>query len=77
MFFGSPNSGQTSAVIYSLVETCRKLDVNPSEYLEELFDALPPMQQSDAAFWAPPAGSHPATKQHSRYRRGDRKDAYA
>ena len=24
LFFGSPNSGQTSAIIYSLVETCRK-----------------------------------------------------
>jgi transposase len=53
LFFGSPNSGQTSAVIYSLVETCRKLDVNPSEYFKELFDALPTMQQSEATNWTP------------------------
>ncbi|MBN2163302.1 MAG: transposase domain-containing protein [Pontiellaceae bacterium] len=53
MFFGSPNSGQTSAVIYSLVETCRKLDINPSDYLKELLNALPTMQQSEAANWTP------------------------
>ena len=53
LFFGSPNSGQTSAVIYSLVETCRKLGINPSEYLRELLDALPTMQQSEAAGWTP------------------------
>jgi transposase len=53
LFFGSPNSGQTSAVIYSLVETCRKLGINPSEYLKELFDALPTMQQSEAENWTP------------------------
>jgi transposase len=53
LFFGSPNSGQTSAVIYSLVETCRKLGVNPSEYFKELLNALPTMQQSEAAAWTP------------------------
>lgn len=53
LFFGSPNSGQTSAVIYSLVESCRKLDINPSEYFKELLEALPTMQQSAAADWTP------------------------
>ena len=53
LFFGSPDSGQTSAVIYSLVETCRKLGINPSDYLKDLFDALPAMQQSEAANWTP------------------------
>lgn len=53
LFFGSPNSGQTSAIIYSLVETCRKLDINPSDYLGELFEALPAMQQPEAASWTP------------------------
>jgi transposase len=53
LFFGSPESGQTSAVIYSLIETCRKLDINPSDYLREVLDALPSMQQSEAADWTP------------------------
>ena len=53
LFFGSPNSGQTSAIIYSLVETCRKLGLNPADYLREVLNALPSMQQSDAIDWTP------------------------
>jgi len=53
LFFGSPESGQTSAVIYSLIETCRKLGINPSDYLREVLDALPGMQQNEAADWTP------------------------
>ncbi|VGO18784.1 IS66 family transposase [Pontiella sulfatireligans] len=53
LFFGSPDSGQTSAVIYSLIETCRKLDINPAVYLREILTALPTMNQSEAADWTP------------------------
>ncbi|WP_136060948.1 transposase domain-containing protein [Pontiella sulfatireligans] len=53
LFFGSPESGQTSAIIYSLIETCRKLDINPADYLRETLSALPTMQQSEAADWTP------------------------
>ncbi len=53
LFFGSPDSGQTSAVIYSLIETCRKLDINPADYLREVLEALPTMNQSEAVRWTP------------------------
>lgn len=53
LFFGSPESGQTSAVIYSLIETCRKLDINPADYLRETLEALPSMKQSEAVNWTP------------------------
>ena len=53
LFFGSPDSGQTSAVIYSLIETCRKLDINPAVYLCEVLTALPTMNQSEVADWTP------------------------
>ena len=53
LFFGSPDAGQTSAVIYSVVETCRKIDINPAEYLRETLEALPTMQQSEASSWTP------------------------
>lgn len=53
LFFGSPESGQTSAVIYSLIETCRKLGINPSDYLRETLEALPTMKQAEAANWTP------------------------
>ncbi len=53
LFFGSPDSGQTSAVIYSLIETCRKLDINPADYLREVLTTLPTMNQSEVADWTP------------------------
>ncbi len=53
LFFGSSESGQTSAIIVSLIETCRKLDLNPKTYLSELFAALPTMMQSEAKSWTP------------------------
>lgn len=53
LFFGSPEAGQTSAVIYSLIETCRKLGINPSDYLREVLEALPDMKQAEAAGWTP------------------------
>ena len=53
LFFGSPNSGQDSAILYSLIETCRKLGLNPANYLRDLLDALPNMEQSEIANWTP------------------------
>ncbi len=38
---------------YSLIETCCKFGLNPAEYLRELFEALPNMEQSEIAGWAP------------------------
>jgi len=61
LFFGSPDSGQDSAIIYSLLETCRKLDINPADYLRELFEALPTMDQKEAASWTP--GKWKATRE--------------
>ena len=53
LFFGSPESGQDSAILYSLIETCRKIDINPADYLQELFDALPTMEQKEIPRWTP------------------------
>ncbi len=49
LFFGSPESGQPG----HLIETCRKLDINPADYLREGLEALPTMKQSEAASWTP------------------------
>ena len=53
LFFGSPDSGQDSAILYSLIETCRKLGLNPAEYLRDLLEALPMMEQSEVENWTP------------------------
>lgn len=33
LFIGHPEAGQRSAVIYSVLGSCRRLDINPAEYL--------------------------------------------
>ncbi|MBM3192299.1 MAG: IS66 family transposase, partial [Chlamydiae bacterium] len=40
LFFGSHDAGQVSAILFSLVQTCRGLGVNPREYLEDVFRRL-------------------------------------
>lgn len=37
MFFGSKQGGESGAVLLSLVQTCRGLEINPREYLEDIF----------------------------------------
>jgi len=41
MFFGSEESGWQSAVIYSIVESCKKLNINPKDYLTDILNRLP------------------------------------
>lgn len=36
LFFGSPDGGKAGAVLFSLVQTCRGLGINPREYLEDV-----------------------------------------
>lgn len=36
LFFGSPDGGEAGAVLFSLVQTCRGLGINPREYLEDV-----------------------------------------
>ena len=37
LFFGSEDGGIAAAILLSLVQTCRNLEINPREYLEDLF----------------------------------------
>ncbi len=36
LFVGSPKGGKAAAVLFSLVQTCRNLEINPQEYLEDI-----------------------------------------
>lgn len=36
LFFGSPEGGEAASIIYSFVQTCRGLGINPHDYLEEV-----------------------------------------
>ncbi len=41
LFFGHPEAGERSAVIYTLLGSCRRHGVNPFDYLKDLFTRLP------------------------------------
>jgi len=36
LFFGSERGGKASAILFSLIQTCRALEINPREYLEDV-----------------------------------------
>lgn len=48
LFFGSDEAGAPAAIIYSIVETCRKLDINPREYLLDVLSRLPSLSANQA-----------------------------
>jgi transposase len=41
LFVGHPEAGERSAVIYTLLGSCRRHGVNPFDYLKDLFTRLP------------------------------------
>jgi transposase len=57
LFVGHPEAGERSAVIYTLLGSCRRHGVNPFDYLKDLFTRLPvakitEIQQFPPASWA-------------------------
>jgi transposase len=55
LFFGSAEAGQTSAIFYSLIGSCKALGIIPEKYLNEVFTALPEMTNRTAKEWTPAA----------------------
>lgn len=40
LFVGNEDGGESAAIIFSLIQTCRAIDVNPREYLEDVMRKL-------------------------------------
>ncbi len=61
LFFGSEEAGQTSAILYSLLESCRTLGINPQDYLLDVLPRLPTMtnQTAKRATHQRPVDGHP------------------
>ena len=55
LFIGHPEAGQRSAVIYSVLGSCRRLGINPAEYLQDLFERLPQAKTSEIKSLTPAA----------------------
>lgn len=43
LFIGHPEAGERSAILYTLLENCRRLGINPQEYLHDVLTRLPAM----------------------------------
>jgi hypothetical protein len=41
LFFGSEDAGQRSAVLYTLIENCKRCDAEPYSYLKDVLERLP------------------------------------
>ena len=41
LFFASPGGGEAAMIFYSLTSTCRRLHIDPSAYLHDVFKRLP------------------------------------
>ena len=53
LFVGSPNAGKTSAVIYTILESCRRRGIEPVTYLSDVLRRLPSMKNWEAESLAP------------------------
>jgi transposase len=43
MFIGHPEAGQRSAILYTILESCKRHGINPEEYLRDVLGRLPSM----------------------------------
>ena len=55
LFIGHPAAGQRSAVIYSVLGSCRRHGINPAEYLQDVFERLPKAKTSEVKALTPAA----------------------
>ncbi len=53
LFIGREDAGEKSAILYTLVENCRRLGINPRDYFEDVLTRLPGMMASEAASLTP------------------------
>ena len=53
LFLGNEESGKKCAILYTIVENCRRLGINPKEYLTDVLTRLPAMLAKDAITLTP------------------------
>ncbi len=46
-FIGHPDAGWRSAVIYTIIQSCRRRGINPQEYLTDVLGRLPAMKNHE------------------------------
>lgn len=54
LFLGNEESGQKCAILYTILENCRRLCINPKDYLTDVLTRLPGVLARDAIPLTPP-----------------------
>ena len=59
LFIGHPDAGWRSAVIYSIIQSCRRRGINPQDYLTDVLTRLPALKNTELepllpGNWKPP-----------------------
>jgi len=52
-FFGSAQAGERSAILYTIIEACRREKIDPFAYLRDVFTRLPSMTNHQIASITP------------------------
>jgi hypothetical protein len=60
---GHPEAGERSAVIYTLLGSCRRLGLNPFDYLKDLFTRLPSAKITEIKRFTPAAWARANAKE--------------
>ena len=55
LFIGHPSAGERSAILYTLLGSCRRHDLNPFDYLKDLFTRLPAAKITEIKQFTPAA----------------------
>ena len=63
LFIGHPEAGERSAVIYTLLGSCRRHGLNPFDYLKDLFTRLPSAKITEIRQFTPAAWAEARTRQ--------------
>jgi transposase len=64
LFIGHPEAGWRSAVIYSIMGSCHRYQIDPAKYLTDVLTRLPDLKQSDVPTLTPKAWAkaHPEAR---------------
>ncbi len=55
LFIGAAEAGERSAILFTVVEACRRYGINPFEYLRDVFTRMPGMRANEYAKLTPAA----------------------
>ena len=62
LFIGHPDAGWRSAVIYTIIQSCRRRGINPQEYLTDVLSRLPSMTNHQVEQLLPSRWKHAEPK---------------